>query len=109
MKGKDRRKVIFVKEDRKTPTKIISMMKVEKYLRKGYEAYLASVIEDQKESMKLKELPTVNEFEDVFLEDLPGLPPERKIEFEIELIPRIAPISQTPYRMTPAELKELKM
>ena len=51
----------------------------------------------------------VNESEDVFLEDLPGLPPEREIEFEIELLPRTTSILQAPYRMAPAELKELKV
>ena len=103
------KKIIFIEEDRKIPIKIISMMKVEKYLRKGCEAYLASVIKDRKEGVKLKELPIVNEFEDVFPEDLPGLPPEREIEFEIKLIPGTAFISQSPYRMAPAVLKELKM
>ena len=82
------KKIVFVGGDRKTPIKIISMMKVEKYLKKGYEAYFASVIEDQKECVKLKELPTVNKFEDMFPKDLPGLPPEKEIEFKIELIPR---------------------
>ena len=64
-----------------------------KYLRKGYEAYLASVVEERKESPKLKGLPVVNKFEDVFLKDLPSLPPKREIKFEIELVPITAPIS----------------
>ena len=51
----------------------------------------------------------VNEFIDVFSEDLPGLPPDREIEFIIDLQPGITPISQAPYRMAPAELKELKV
>ena len=46
---------------------------------------------------------------DVFLEELPGLPPDRAISFEIELLPRTAPISKAPYRMAPAELKELQL
>jgi hypothetical protein len=44
----------------------------------------------------------------VFREDFPRLPPSRKIEFCIDLIPGATPISKTPYRMAPAELKELK-
>jgi hypothetical protein len=50
----------------------------------------------------------VCEFPDVFLDELPGLPPYRDVEFRIELIPRTAPISRRPYRMPPDELAELK-
>ena len=45
---------------------------------------------------------------DVFPNDLPGLHPEREIDFPIDLVPGIAPISLAPYRMEPVELKELK-
>ena len=48
------------------------------------------------------------EFPDVFPGDLPGLPPDRDVEFKIELIPGTAPISRRPYRMPPNELAELK-
>ena len=48
------------------------------------------------------------EFPDVFPDDLPGLPPDRDVEFKIELIPGTAPISRRPYRMPPNELAELK-
>jgi len=50
----------------------------------------------------------VCEFPDVFLEELPGLPPDREVEFAIELIPGTTPISRRPYRMPPNELDELK-
>jgi len=50
----------------------------------------------------------VNEFSDVFSEDLPGLPPKREVEFGIDVIPGTQPISIPPYRMAPAELRELK-
>ena len=50
----------------------------------------------------------IREFVDVFLEDLPGLPPARKVDFGIDLEPRTAPISKAPYRMASAKLKELK-
>ena len=53
-------------------------------------------------------VPVVREFLDVFPDELPGLPPAREIEFEIELMPGTRPISIPPYRMAPAELKELK-
>ena len=54
-------------------------------------------------------MPIVKEFEDVFQEELPGLTLRREIEFEIELLPGTTPIPQAPYRMTPAEFKELKV
>ena len=51
----------------------------------------------------------VNEFPDVFPDELPGLPPEREIEFSIDVLPDTQPISIPPYRMAPAELRELKV
>ena len=45
----------------------------------------------------------------MFPEDLPGLPPDRKVKFTIDLLPSTAPISKAPYRMTPAEMEELKI
>jgi hypothetical protein len=53
-------------------------------------------------------VPVVNEFPDVFPEELPDIPPDRDIEFVIELKPGTAPIYKTPYRMTTLELAELK-
>ena len=56
----------------------------------------------------LEGVPVVNEYPDVFLEELPGMPPDRDIEFVIELIPGISPIAKRPYRMAASELEELK-
>jgi hypothetical protein len=58
---------------------------------------------------EIKDIPVVCEFPDVFPEDLPGLPPERDVEFVIELKPGTAPISRRSYRMPPNELAELKI
>jgi hypothetical protein len=58
---------------------------------------------------KLKDIHAVREFLDVFPDDLPGMPPERAIEFKIELQPDTAPIAKAPYKMSPVELKELKI
>jgi hypothetical protein len=57
---------------------------------------------------EIQDIPLVCEFPDVFPEDLPGLPPERDVEFVIELKPGTAPISRRSYRMPPNELAELK-
>jgi len=58
--------------------------------------------------IKTETIPVVNEFPDVFQEDLPGLPPDRDIEFTIDVMSDTAPISKAPYRMAPTEMKELK-
>lgn len=58
--------------------------------------------------LKLEYIPIEREFSDVFLKELPGRVPDREIEFEIDLVPDATPISKAPYRMAPAELKELK-
>ena len=56
----------------------------------------------------LEEVPVVRDYPDVFLEELPGMPPDRDIEFLIDLIPGTGPIAKRPYRMPPQELEELK-
>jgi hypothetical protein len=54
----------------------------------------------------VERIPLVCEYPDVFLDELPGMPPDRNIEFAIELQPGTAPISKRPYRMPPAELAD---
>jgi hypothetical protein len=56
----------------------------------------------------IEEVPVVCEYPDVFPEELPGMPPERDLEFIIDLIPRTAPIAKRPYIMAANELEELK-
>jgi hypothetical protein len=58
---------------------------------------------------KLEDIHVVREFLNVFSDDLPGMPPERAIEFKIELQPGTAPIVKAPCKMSPVELKELKI
>jgi hypothetical protein len=60
-------------------------------------------------AQNLEDIPVACEFPDIFLEDLPGMPPDRDVEFVIELQPSTAPISRWPYKMTPKELAELKV
>jgi hypothetical protein len=60
------------------------------------------------EGKALEDLRVVSEFQDVFPEDLPDMPPDRDIQFSIELIPGTAPISKRPYRMDVKDLAELK-
>jgi hypothetical protein len=58
--------------------------------------------------LPLKKIPVVCEYANVFPDELLGMPPDRDIEFAIELQPGTTPISKRPYRMPPAELAELK-
>ncbi|CAM8990652.1 unnamed protein product [Rhodiola kirilowii] len=89
---------------------VISALRVEKLLKKGCQAFLAMIIDSRSQSQTLtvNSVPIVFEFMDVFPEDLPGLPPVRDVEFCIDLVPGTEPISIPPYRMAPAELRELK-
>jgi hypothetical protein len=61
------------------------------------------------EGIKLEDIPVVCEYPDVLPNELPGMPPDRDVEFVIELQPGTAPISKRPYRMPPNELAELKL
>ena len=66
-------------------------------------------MDNKKEEVQLKDILVVQEFPDVFPEELPGLPLERELEFIIELVLGTSPISIIPYHMDPIELKELKI
>ena len=79
-------------------------------LLSGCQGYLATVVEiTHEEKFKPEEIAVIQEFLDVFPAELPGIPPEREISFEIELLPGSAPVSKAPYRIAPAELKELQI
>ena len=89
---------------RELSSNMISVMVAQRMLRKGCQGYLAYVVETGKEGTMVDEIPVVREFPD----DIAGLPPDREVEFTIDLIPGTEPISIPPYRMAPAELRELK-
>ncbi|KAL0453993.1 UNVERIFIED_CONTAM: hypothetical protein Slati_1377400 [Sesamum latifolium] len=95
-----------VGERKVIPNCLIYVVTAFNLIKEGCEAYLASVHDTTKVSPGVLEVPVVREFPDVFPEELPGLPPHREVDFEIETIPRATPISIAPYRMAPSELKE---
>ncbi|GJV71185.1 putative nucleotidyltransferase, ribonuclease H [Tanacetum coccineum] len=64
-------------------------------------------MEKKSDEKGLEDIPVVKEFPDVFPKDLPGLPPVRQVEFQIDLIPGAAPVARTPYRLAPSEMQEL--
>nr|GEW61494.1 hypothetical protein [Tanacetum cinerariifolium] len=63
--------------------------------------------ENKSEEKRLEDVPIVREFLEVFPEDLPGLPPARQVEFQIDLVPDAALVARAPYRLAPAEMQEL--
>ncbi|XP_075108850.1 uncharacterized protein LOC142180697 [Nicotiana tabacum] len=77
--------------------KIVSFMKAQRLLKKGCLGLLAIVNDTRKETVSIENVPVVREFFDVFLEDLPGLPPVREINFGIDLLPDTHLISIPPY------------
>nr|GEU65462.1 reverse transcriptase domain-containing protein [Tanacetum cinerariifolium] len=64
-------------------------------------------MEEKSDEKQLENIPVVREFPDVFPEELPDLPPVRQVEFQINLIPRAAPVARTPYRLAPSEMQEM--
>ena len=93
---------------RELSSSMISAMEAQRMLCKGCQGYLAYVVETGKEGTMVDEISVVREFPNVFPDDIAGLPPDREVEFTIDLIPETEPISIPPYRMAPAELRELK-
>ncbi|GKA61559.1 hypothetical protein Tco_0760966, partial [Tanacetum coccineum] len=67
----------------------------------------AQVMEKKSDEKRLEDMPVVREFPKVFPEDLPGLPPVRQVEFQIDLIPGETPVARAPYRLAPLEMQEL--
>ena len=81
---------------------LISIMKAQRLLFRGCAGYLARIVDvSVEQKLKPKDVPVVQDFLDVFLDYLPGLPPD-------ELAPGTAPISMTPHQIALVELKELK-
>ncbi|KAL0558790.1 hypothetical protein IC582_003372 [Cucumis melo] len=88
---------------------VISAIRASKLLSQGTWGILVSVVDTREVDVSLSSEPVVRDYPDVFPEELPGLPPHREVEFAIELEPGTVSISRAPYRMAPAELKELKV
>ncbi|WP_354666198.1 reverse transcriptase family protein [Nostoc sp. GT001] len=91
-----------------SPVVIISSIRAHRLLMDGCQGYLASVHDLQKDVVQLADIPVARDFLEVFPEELPSIPPESEIEFEVDLMSGTRPISLAPYRMAPFELKELK-
>ena len=86
----------FEGDRRILPTRVISTLEAKRLLHKGCEAYLAHGINKSSSEVTLDNMPVVCKFLDIFLEDLLGLPPNRELKFEIELLSNLAPTSILP-------------
>ncbi|GKF94436.1 putative reverse transcriptase domain-containing protein, partial [Tanacetum coccineum] len=86
---------------------IISCSKAQEYLSRGCDVFLAHITtketKDELEGKQLEDMPIVRDFP----KDLPGIPPARQVEFQIDLVPGAAPVARAPYRLAPSEMKEL--
>ncbi|XP_028122578.1 uncharacterized protein LOC114319721 [Camellia sinensis] len=87
---------------------LIFAIKVCKLLQKGCQRYLCSILGEQPVDGGIDAIPIVQDFQDAFPEELPGELIDREIEFTIDIVSGTQPISKTPYRMSPAKMKELK-
>ncbi|GKB02221.1 putative reverse transcriptase domain-containing protein [Tanacetum coccineum] len=89
---------------------VISSIRTQGYIDKGCQVFLVQMIKKEEtvaSEKRIEDVPVVRDFPEVFPEEFPGLPPTRQVEFHIELIPGATPVARAPYRLAPAEMKEL--
>ncbi|XP_070045097.1 uncharacterized protein [Nicotiana tomentosiformis] len=91
-----------------TPSRVISFLNAQRMVEKGCDVYLAYVRDISIDTPTIKSVLVVRYYPNVFLADRPCMPPDRDIEFGIDLLSGTQPISIPPYRMAPLELKELQ-
>ncbi|GJS70172.1 putative reverse transcriptase domain-containing protein [Tanacetum coccineum] len=89
--------------------KIISCIKAHKYVEQGCHLFLAHVMKKKSKEKRMEDVPVIRDFPEVFPEELPGLPPPRQVEFQIDLVLGAAPVARAPYRLAPSEMKELSV
>jgi hypothetical protein len=89
----------------------VSVMQLKKCVRKGCQVYTIQVTNllEKEDKPKLEDFVVLHEFRDMFVDEIPKLPPRREMDFSIDLLPRLAPISKIPYRMCLPELTKLKI
>jgi hypothetical protein len=72
-----------------------------------YPAFLAYIVDKSKEEKRIDDIPVIRDFPEVFPDDVKGLPPQRQVEFRIDLVPTANPVAKSPYRLAPREMQEL--
>ncbi|GKD14021.1 putative reverse transcriptase domain-containing protein, partial [Tanacetum coccineum] len=100
-------------EGKKSTLSIISYTKTQKYMEKGCQVFLTQVTKKETEiksqEKRLKDVPIVWKFLEVFPEDFPRMPLVRQVKFQINLVPGAAPVARAPYRLAPSEMQELSV
>ncbi|GJU04847.1 hypothetical protein Tco_1121277 [Tanacetum coccineum] len=91
----------------KTRLSLISYIRAKRYISRGCQVFIAQVMEKKSDERRLEDIPVVREFLEVFPKDLPGLPPIHQVEFQIDLMPGVAPVARASYRLAPSEMQEL--
>ncbi|GKA65406.1 putative reverse transcriptase domain-containing protein [Tanacetum coccineum] len=99
--------LIIQGDQSKTRLSLISYIKTKRYISIGYQVFIAQVIEKKLDEKQMEDILVVREFPEVFPENIPGLPPVRQVEFQIDLMPGAAPVARAPYILAPSEMQEL--
>ncbi|KAJ9561310.1 hypothetical protein OSB04_006470 [Centaurea solstitialis] len=101
--------LIIAGNGKKRPPKTCSLAKARRYVKGGGVSYLVYVTESAGEKKKktMADVPVVGDFSDVIPKDLSGVPPERQIEFGIDLVLGAAPTAKAPYQLVPSAMQEL--
>ena len=117
MLGYKEKKIMFIEDfghnlvllgtKRGVSLRFISTLQLNKIMCKGCELYAVVVINNKKYTIDVGQHPILSDFSNVFLEELPGLPPKWELEFTIELKPGAEPISRVLYHMKTLELQKL--
>ncbi|GJT96503.1 putative reverse transcriptase domain-containing protein [Tanacetum coccineum] len=103
-------KMLIVKSDKGVSRlKVISCIKARKYVERGFHLFLAHMTKNKSKEKRIEDVPVIRDFPKVFPEELQGLPPSRKVEFQIDLVPRDAPIVHAPYRLAPSKMREFSV
>nr|GFB44844.1 putative reverse transcriptase domain-containing protein [Tanacetum cinerariifolium] len=101
-------KTLVVKGDKGTSRlKVISCTQARKYIKRGHQLFVAHVTEKESKEKCLEDVPVIQDFLEVFPDDLPRLPPPWQVEFKIDLVSGAAPVACAPYRLAPSKMKEL--
>ncbi|XP_031120625.1 uncharacterized protein LOC116023756 [Ipomoea triloba] len=108
LRGPKGKRIIYRGIDKQPEPRLLTTQRLKKYAHQGCEVYLCLVQGIEGEELEIDRIPIVREFPDVFPDDLTEMPPEREVEFTIDLIPGTSSISKAPYRMAPKEMEELK-
>ncbi|XP_073139021.1 uncharacterized protein [Henckelia pumila] len=99
----------FCGEGERPQMPLLSALKVCRALESGAEGYLIYAVDTSAGSVIIESIPVLNEFLDVFPDEIPGFPLVREVEFGIDLMPGTSPISRAPYQLALLEMRELKL